>query len=627
MFGVCFYVGSMLRLLIWRMAPVLLVGGIFSSCATGPGGGGGSGGPYQATGIKIGEVTDTSAVIWTRGTKGDQPGVPLAELDNWVKTTQRDFFLNFDWDEVFAPGSLEEDIGAEKSEWRQEQDKVETEAGKRLSKAERERILRIGAVQGMDGEVVLTYRAVDPPGETRTTERLGMRDFRDYTRQVKLEGLRPDTKYEVVSTMYRNNGDEATSTLEASFRTAPAPTASDRDVVFTVVTGQAYRNVDMRGEAFAGVSDTSAHLLNMADPEQAYQLSRSVLGHRIYPVMAILEPDFTVHTGDVVYYDHQGASATSVRMARVWWQRMFSLPLMRGYSRVTPMYYMKDDHDTLKNDCWPGQRHGSLSYAEGRRIFHEQTPFPVDGLLPIDDDLSLNDGKPYRTVRWGKHLQIWLPETRDYRSPNDMDGDDPKKTMLGDEQKEWLARTLRESDATFKVVIFAIPVIGPDRPPEATPEEDRELGVKRFFRPPRIDNLTNPIWSRQREELLTEVLSGAGNVILVVGDRHWKYHSAWPSKRDPQIHEFSCGSTSDFHAKTGLRMVGVPTPEEDPLMYWRDEVERGGFLSVQVKGGSRPEAVFRFHNTFGDPVYPANTAGVRQVRIGADGRAVTAPVR
>ena len=68
-------------------------------------------------------------------------------------------------------------------------------------------------------------------------------------------------------------------------------------------------------------------------------------------------------------------------------------------------------------------------------------------------------------------------------------------------------------------------------------------------------------------------------------------------------------------------------PEGDPLLYWRDEVERGGFLSVQVAGGARPEAIFRFHNTFGDQVYPANTAGVRQVRLGADGRSRSAPVR
>jgi alkaline phosphatase D len=604
---------------------VVAMGIVVGSCETVPDPDG-TGGPYQATGLKIGEVTHDSVVVWTRATRGGQAGVPLAELDGWVKKTQQDFMTDLNWDDVFPEGSLEEDITVAQGEVGAEAREADGE--KRLSKAERERILRMSAVEGINADVQLTYRAVDPAGPTVTTERYDIRDSRDYTRVIKLEGLRPDTKYEVVSMMYGKGSDVAGSTLDASFRTAPAPEAV-RPVSFTVVTGQAYRNVDLRGEAFKGVSDASAHLMSMADPDEAFKLSKSVLGHRIFPVMAVLEPDFMVHTGDVVYYDHQGASAKSMRMARVWWQRMFALPVMRGFCRKVPIYFIKDDHDTLKNDCWPGQSSGSLSYAEGRRIFHEQTPLAVEGLFDGGEGaaLSLNEGKPYRTVRWGKDLQIWLPETRDFRSPNDMDPENPRKTMLGEEQMEWLSRTLRESDATFKMVIFAIPVIGPDRPPEATEEEKDAMGVKKYFRPPRIDNLTNPTWHREREKLLTEVFAGVDNVILIVGDRHWKYHSAWPSKENPQIHEFSCGSTSDFHARTGLRMVGVPEAEGDPLMYWRDEIERGGFLSVVVKRDPRPEAIFRFHNTFGDPVYPANTNGVRQVRIEADGRSISAPVR
>ncbi len=566
-------------------------------------------GPHQATGLKIGEVTSTSAVVWTRATYGDRPGVSLSEIDAWLEDTRRQFKLGSDWDDVLGPAGEGGSMVIS-----------QTDEGRRLSKKERDRIVQLGAVRGVDGEVQVTYRPVDPPGPAVTTERYDMRDRRDYTRHIKLDNLRPDTKYEVVSNMYTNNRSVPASTIDASFRTAPASEA-ERPVFFTVVTGQAYRNVDLRGEEFAGVSDASEHLLRITDPDEALRVSQSILGHRIYPVMAVLEPDFLVHTGDVVYYDHQGISATSTRMARVWWQRMFSLRANREFCRKVPIYFIKDDHDTLMNDCWPGQRHGTLSYAQGRRIFHEQTP------LSLEAPLSINKGKTYRTVRWGKDLQIWILETRDYRSPNTMDPDDPKKTMLGDEQIDWLSRTLRESDATFKMILCAVPIIGPDRPPEPTPEEKKALGVANMFRPPRIDNLTNPTWRRERARLLDKVFAGVPNLIFLVGDRHWKYHSAWPSRDNPRIQEFCCGSTSDYHARTGLRMLGVPTPETDDTLYWRDEVEQGGFVSVRVEPGRSPTAVVRFHDTHGALVYPRNTAGRREVLIRADGKFHTARIR
>jgi alkaline phosphatase D len=570
-----------------------------------------SDGPHQGTGIKIGEVTSTSAVVWTRGTRSDRGGVSLSEVDEWLNQTRRDFLLGMDWDDVLAPAS-ESELTASAGEGGSMANEKPDDA-KRLSKRDRDRIVQLSAVRGMGGEVEIDYRPADPAGEALVTRRYGVRDLRDYTRHIKLDNLQPGTKYEITVKMFKDGGEVPTSAVEASFRTAPAPEA-DKPVFFTVVTGQAFRNVDLRGEDFEGVNDASEHLLQIADPDEALRIRRTILGHRIYPVMMLLEPDFLIHTGDVVYYDHQGASATSMRMARVWWQRMFSLRANVGFCRKVPIYFMKDDHDTLKNDCWPGQRHGQLSYAEGRRVFHEQTP------LSLERNLSVNDGETYRTVRWGKHLQVWFLETRDFRSPNTMDAEDPKKTMLGGEQIEWLGRTVRDSDATFKMVVCAVPIIGPDRPPEPTPEEKKALGIKNMFRPPRIDNLTNPTWHRERTRLLTEVFADIPNLILLVGDRHWKYHSAWPSRENAKIHEFSCGSTSDYHARTGLRMLGVPTPETDEMLYWRDEIEQGGFLSVRVEPGPSPRAVFRFHDTRGELVYPANTEGRRQVIFGADGR-------
>ena len=70
--------------------------------------------------------------------------------------------------------------------------------------------------------------------------------------------------------------------------------------------------------------------------------------------------------------------------------------------------------------------------------------------------------KTYRTVRWGKGLQIWMLENRDFRSPNDMP-DGPDKTIWGAEQKAWLKETLLASDADYRIIISPNPIIGPDR--------------------------------------------------------------------------------------------------------------------------------------------------------------------
>ncbi|MFN7342612.1 MAG: alkaline phosphatase D family protein, partial [bacterium] len=91
------------------------------------------------------------------------------------------------------------------------------------------------------------------------------------------------------------------------------------------------------------------------------------------------------------------------------------------------------------------------SNALGIATFREQ--------VPITDPTS--NAPTYRTHRMGKDLQLWFVEGRDYRSPNKMP-DGPEKSLWGKEQREWLQRTIKESNATFKILISPTPIIGPD---------------------------------------------------------------------------------------------------------------------------------------------------------------------
>ena len=260
--------------------------------------------PYQANGIKIGEVDSTSAIIWTRLTRDADPksdGIPFP-----IVTYKRD--LN--------------------DENRHFYDGPQIPEGHTLEEMDR-------VAPGSKGYVRLHVWPEDDPKEVIETDWAEVDVDRDYTHQFRLSDLCPDTAYHLVSLGKQDPNDEDASMTSGTFRTAPLPEDPSR-VVFTVVTGQEYHRRD--------------------DPE---------MGHKIYPVMSQLNPSFFVHTGDILYYDKAGPMALTVELARFKWNRMYGLPNQRAFHNVTASYFIKDDHDTLKNDSWPGQTDGDLTWEQG----------------------------------------------------------------------------------------------------------------------------------------------------------------------------------------------------------------------------------------------------------------------
>jgi alkaline phosphatase D len=251
--------------------------------------------------------------------------------------------------------------------------------------------------------------------------------------------------------------------------------------------------------------------------------------------------------------------ATSPELARYHWQRMFSLPRLVDFNRRVATYWLKDDHDTLNNDSWPGQRMGTFTFAEGQRIFRQQAP--------------MTDGPAYRTFRWGRDLQIWLTDGRDFRSPNKMP-DGPEKSIWGAEQKEWFKRTVKESDATWKVLVSPTPLVGPDR------------GNKN-------DNHANEGFRHEGDEIRAWLKANAPDHFFVIcGDRHWQYHSVHPATG---IHEFCPGPASDQHAGG--------TPGFVPEIH-RFHRPKGGFLSIALSHQAGKSRIrFQHHDADGKVVY------------------------
>lgn len=460
--------------------------------------------PYLANGIKIGEVTATSAIIWVRLTATEdrnRDGVP------------------FDTGDVPHREGNPDSPDRPKMECRKSDDPYwhQVPEGKTLWDM-------ADAVQGAPGFVRLTCSPQLDSG-IRQSVRFPVDESKDHTIAIPLAKLVPSAKYDLKVEALATPDGEPTAVIESSFRTAPHE-EHPCPVTFTVVTGSRWKTMD--------------------HPD----------GHNIYVHMKAMNPNFFVHTGDIVYYDHLHPYATHIDLARFRWHRMYALPRIVAFHNQVPSYFIRDDHDTWQNDGWPGMtsRMGRFTMAEGQAVFREQAPMSE---------------KTYRTFRWGKDLQVWMTEGRDYRSPNTMP-DGPDKTIWGEEQMAWFKRTVKESDATFRILISPSPIVGPDHAGK-------------------LDNHSNENFTHEGD-IIRSFMAEHG-MIVVCGDRHWQYTSVDTRTGVP---EYSCGPTTDKHS--------TEIKNEDLSMI-RYVAARGGFLSVTVKRmDGAPWAIFRHHDVNGTVV-------------------------
>jgi phosphodiesterase/alkaline phosphatase D-like protein len=445
---------------------------------------------YQATGIKIGEVNSDSAIIWLRLTAnaervGEEGGMPEV------------LFLNSE------TGNYEPGRGRPNAT-----PKVLFPEGGSASTIE-------GAVPGAPGRLRVRYKTSEEP-EWQKTGWHDVESERDYTKQIRLDGLQPNATYQIRAE------SESGNIVEGHFQTAPTADQEAR-VLFTVSTGQAYHDMD------------------------------AAEGFQIYPSMLRLKPQFFVHTGDIVYYDGR---AKTLPLARWHWQRTYSLPTNVEFHRQVASYFIKDDHDTWMNDCWPSRDSrymGEFTFEQGKGVFREQVPMGES---------------TYRTVRWGKDLQVWFVEGRDFRSPNDMP-DGPQKVIWGKPQMNWFFNTARASDATFRILITPTPILGPDRPSK-------------------MDNHANEAF-RNEGDKIRSFIETQNNMLVICGDRHWQYVSVDP---ETGIREYSCGPASDAHAG------GFSQDDRSEMHHYLNV--KGGFLSVAVeRNQGQVQAVLTHHGVDG----------------------------
>lgn len=363
----------------------------------------------------------------------------------------------------------------------------------------------------------------------------------DYIIKAQVDLLVSDTQY-YYRLVYGANTDNVSRGNTCSFRTLPKANVI-KPMRFAVVTGMNYHKFHKGNNAYQG-----------ADKNRGYPALETIKN---------LKPNFFIATGDNVYYDHPPKPATqTTKQMQQKWHEQFAQPRFAHLFGQVPTYWQKDDHDYRYDDAdATGTR--LPSHKNGIAVFKQQ--------VPVTNPHQTNT-ITYRTHKLGKLVQIWLTESRDYRSPNDMK-DGPDKSLWGQEQKEWLQKTLLESDATFKFLISPTPIIGPD----TNRKKDNHTNLKGF----RVEGDRFVTWL-YRNGFYDK------NFYILCGDRHWQYHSIHPTG----FEEFSCGALIDANARMGIKPGDHTSTDPNLLISQRftSPEPSGGFLMVDVTSNENGEA-------------------------------------
>jgi alkaline phosphatase D len=287
-----------------------------------------------------------------------------------------------------------------------------------------------------------TLNVVLSGGGHRPIGRVRVGADEDFTGTVALKGLRPATAYSYrVWFSTGAPGVKRGPAVRGSFRTAP--TAADAASVRLAFGG------DVAGQ---NVCRDAAE------------------GFPIMDTIRRWKPDVFVGLGDMIYADNGCTDvgrygnaqlagpdvAVDLDGFRAHWRYNRGDPASRRLLASAGYVGLWDDHEVV-NDAGPltdapttPPYTGDHLLRLGHQAFLDYTPIAsVPG----------SHGRLYRSLRWGRHLELFVLDTRQYRDANfALDDAAEPKTMLGREQLAWLQRRLAASTATWKVIVSSVPM-------------------------------------------------------------------------------------------------------------------------------------------------------------------------
>ncbi len=365
------------------------------------------------------------------------------------------------------------------------------------------------------------------PTERRT---LRVEPESDLTAKLALSGLRPGTRYAV-------RVSQGPARAEAEFVTAPPPDAPAR--VSFVWSG------DLGGGGYCRPEDG---------------------GYRIFRPMRERRPDFLLLVGDIIYADVPcdrtgvvpGAEFRALTLAQYRARHRYQHgdPSLQALLRGTSVYAIWDDHEVRNDFAGP---YDALMPV-GRRALLDYWPIAPPAEAPA---------RLYRRFRWGRLLEIFILDTRQYRSRNS-DPDGPDKTMLGAAQKRWLLEGVTASTAVWKVVVSSVSLSIPTGRPGA---RDSWTSASPYGLPVEGDGFPT-----ERDAILAHFARHrVTNLVFLVADVHHAEAIRHQPTPEWSLHEFVAGPLS--------ASLGRPRPLDSTLnprsLFARGAVLNFGELVVE----------------------------------------------
>jgi alkaline phosphatase D len=362
----------------------------------------------------------------------------------------------------------------------------------------------------------------------------------DFTASIPLQGMLPATRYRY-HVLVGHGGDPASfietkTAASGEFTTAPDPGTA------APVT-------------FAWSGDLGGQQRCRQGPG----------GYPIFDVIRRQHPDFFLFLGDTIYADNPCASppnepgadfiAATLPEYRDRHRYQRGAESLRRFLETVPVYVTWDDHEVRNDFSGPFDER----MPAGRQALREYWP-----IFPQTDDPH----RLYRAVRHGSDLELFILDTRQYRS-RDGDPDGPAKTMLGPAQLHWLLEGLARSSARWKLVATSVPL---SIPKGGAGHNDGWSGGP-----------NGPGFEHERQVIVDAIVrQRIKNVVFIAGDVHYVQANAYDPDGDGLVdfHEFVAGPLS--------AIPGRLTPAGESLHPTR-LTNQGGYYNfglVRIAGAS-----------------------------------------
>ncbi len=417
----------------------------------------------------------------------------------------------------------------------------------------------------------------------------------DYTGQVLLENLKSNTQYEYKVWFESSNGNKS-GTAGGRFKTAPE--RHQKQAVKIAWSG------DFAGQNVCRDRELGFPIFNAIHQEAA---------------------DLFIGLGDMIYADNTceeigkygnrqvpGNFIQSADLADFWahWRYAREDAAFQKLLSSTPYYGIWDDHEVV-NDFGPlHDTRDSTPYSAdvpllpiGLKAFLDYTPIRKSPHTP---------NRLYRNIRWGKHLELFFLDNRQYRDAN-LAADHPerKKTMLGREQIEWLREKIHSSNATWKVLVSSVPISIPTGQPQNLGRDG--WGNDDETTDPTIEGIPQSDTGFEQEliEIVEFLRDEKANALFITTDVHFAEVFKYTPFKDNNysFHEIVVGPGNAglfpnraFDKTLGTESLFFFGPEnEDTVTTWEDALKWFNYATIEIDYSG--ELVVNVKDTWGESVY------------------------